>query len=586
MRAVAASLLAALVAMTAACGQDEEELDTIRLQLKGEARSQFMGFYVALAEGYYEREGLQVEILPATPGLSPLETLADGLADVAVDWLPVALSARGRGLPMVNVAQLFQHSGLVLICHKDRGIVAPENLRGRRVAVAGAGDQIPLLNWMASLGVSTDGGPDGLTLVPLRDNLALYTTGEVDCIQAMSYHAYWQLLLAGSRIGDMSIFRYENFDFDLLEDGLYVDERRLDDPAFRDALVRFVRASLAGWKRALRQPLHAALVVTHMAPETSMELQSHMAEEVAKLVGDPATLGLLDLRTFDHTVAQIAAIKGEHVSALTGSPWTHAIWEEATGQGGGLFSRETLYRLDQILASPWFYVLDLVGTVAFAIAGFMRARERLYDLWGAFMLTLLPAVGGGTLRDVLVGGTRHPPFIFNDPIYIYIVIAVVVFGSLASYFAIFPRAIRQQFGRILLITDTIGLAAFTVIGAKVAIVAGLDWFWIPVCAALTCAGGGMLLDVVTGREPRTFKGEPYEEMAIVGGLLLIVLLALADWVPFVTDYLVASIVVVLVFVFCLRMAAVKSGYRTPLLGAHRRLRGFREPAAPKPVPAA
>src|SRR5690606_26712935 len=126
------------------------------------------------------------------------------------------------------------------------------------------------------------------------------------------------------------------------------------------------------------------------------------------------------------------------------------------------------------------------------------------------------------------GGDRYPPFILNDPNYIYIVLSVVILGTLVSRLAPDRLIDSRRFDGIMVVFDTIGMAAFTVIGAKVAVLANLDWIWVPICAALTCAGGGMLLDIVTGREPRTFLGEPYEEVAIVGGLLMCAGLMLAD----------------------------------------------------------
>ena len=78
----------------------------------------------------------------------------------------------------------------------------------------------------------------------------------------------------------------------------------------------------------------------------------------------------------------------------------------------------------------------------------------------------------------------------------------------------------KGFNQVLGLCDSVGLATFTIIGAQVALEADLNWWWMAICAALTCAGGGMLLDVVTGREPRTFQGEPYEEIAVFGALVL------------------------------------------------------------------
>jgi NitT/TauT family transport system substrate-binding protein len=99
-------------------------------------------------------------------------------------------------------------------------------------------------------------------------------------------------------------------------------------------------------------------------------------------------------------------------------------------------------------------------------------------------------------------------------------------------------------------------------------------FWVPFCAALTCAGGGMLLDIVTGREPRTFKGEPYEELAVAGAFVLLLCLEVADIFEHQAWIVTASIVVTLVFIFVLRLVVVKTGWRTYRLhGVPRRRRG-------------
>jgi uncharacterized membrane protein YeiH len=186
---------------------------------------------------------------------------------------------------------------------------------------------------------------------------------------------------------------------------------------------------------------------------------------------------------------------------------------------------------------------------------------------------MLPAVGGGTLRDLLVGGDRHPPFIFQDPTYIYIVLEIVAVGTLLSRLTSDRIIGSRAFDRSLTVFDTIGLATFAIIGAKVALVADLSWFWIPFCAALTCAGGGMLLDVVTGREPRTFQGEPYEEIAILGGFILMLGLEVADAFEHAAWMVTAAIVVALVSVFAIRLVVVRTGWRSYRLGGTSHLQG-------------
>jgi len=575
-RVALAGAVALLATMTSAHAQDDG-LETFRLQLRWLPQAQFMGFYVAQAEGLYEREGLRVEILPGGDDVNANEVMRDGRADAMIGWLPAALEARRDGLPLINIAQILQRSGLSLVCERDRGIHRPGDLSGRTASAWFSGSEISLIAWAGALGLDivdgeSDPNPGSLAIRPQGGDLEAFIAGEVDCVSVMTYNEYWELLGLGERISDMTVFRYEDLGFGLLEDGIYVDARRLEDPAFEDLATRFLRASLAGWRRAVEQPTAAALIVTHAMQggggDDADERQVHMAQEIASLVGDPATIGLLDLKDFDRTLALLTAGGKGDVVGLPGRAWTHKLWEIASDNQDSIFSRETLYQLGIVVASPWFYALDLIGTAAFGLAGFLRARERRYDLWGALILTMLPAVGGGTLRDLLVGGERYPPFIFQDPVYLYIVFAVVILGSLATRFIVFPGFMRRQFDRSLLIADTIGLVSFTVIGAKIAIIANLDWFWIPICSALTCAGGGMLLDVVTGREPRTFKGEPYEELAVCGGFLMIVLLLFADRFEHVDRYIAVTIVLVMAVLFALRILIVRRGWRMPLLAGH------------------
>jgi NitT/TauT family transport system substrate-binding protein len=109
----------ALLTATAAYAADE-----VRLQLQWVTQAQFAGYYVALDKGYYDAEDLDVSILPGGPDIAPPQVLAGGGADAMLNWMPSALAARERGLPVVNIAQPFKSSGLMLTCWKDTGIQA------------------------------------------------------------------------------------------------------------------------------------------------------------------------------------------------------------------------------------------------------------------------------------------------------------------------------------------------------------------------------------------------------------------------------------------------------------------------------
>ena len=96
--------------------------DDVTLQLKWVTQAQFAGYYVAAAKGFYEEEGLNVTILPGGPDVAPTQVIAGGGADVVIDWMPSALAAREKGLALVNIAQPFKSSGMMLTCLKESGV--------------------------------------------------------------------------------------------------------------------------------------------------------------------------------------------------------------------------------------------------------------------------------------------------------------------------------------------------------------------------------------------------------------------------------------------------------------------------------
>jgi uncharacterized membrane protein YeiH len=230
-----------------------------------------------------------------------------------------------------------------------------------------------------------------------------------------------------------------------------------------------------------------------------------------------------------------------------------------------LASGETLAIVEAMVAASWFYYLDLLGTFAFAVSGAIKAYKLDYDYFGTFLLVALPAVGGGTLRDVVVGGQRHPPFIFRDSTYLYIVLGVVFAAIVASrYWRVGGRS-RDVLNGALALFDTVGVAAFTVIGAKVALAAGLDWFWAPLLAALTCSGGGVISNIVTVHESEVLKGELYEEVAAAGGLFLAIGYAVAHLSPAPHLFMAVVVLATLLGTFGVRLWVIRSGAVCPTL---------------------
>ena len=213
-----------------------EAADKVTLQLKWVTQAQFAGYYVAKAKGFYDEAGLDVTINPGGPDIAPPQVIAGGGADVIVDWMPSALASREKGVPLVNIAQPFKRSGMMLTCRKDTGITKPEDFRGKTLGVWFYGNEYPFLSWMAKLGIPTDGSAKGVKVLKQGFNVDPLLQKQADCISTMTYNEYWQVIDAGIKPEDLIVFKYEDQGVATLEDGLYVSEANLKDQAFVDKI--------------------------------------------------------------------------------------------------------------------------------------------------------------------------------------------------------------------------------------------------------------------------------------------------------------------------------------------------------------
>jgi NitT/TauT family transport system substrate-binding protein len=326
---------AAAIAAVLGIGSAAEAADELTLQLKWVTQSQFAGYYVAKDKGFYEEAGLEVTIKPGGPDINPSQVIAGGGADVVIDWMPSALATREKGVPLVNIAQPFQKSGMMLTCRKETGIKSPADFKGRTLGVWFGGNEYPFLSWMSKLGLSTSGGGDGVTVLKQGFNVDPLLQKQADCISTMTYNEYWQVIDAGIPAEELVVFKYEDQGVATLEDGIYTLESSLKEQAMVDKLARFVKASMRGWEWAVKNPDEAAEIVLEN-DETGAQTEKHqkrMMGEIAKLVGEnPKGTGWLDPEDYDRTVKIL--LSGQSDPVITKEPqgaWTHEIMEKAQG---------------------------------------------------------------------------------------------------------------------------------------------------------------------------------------------------------------------------------------------------------------
>ena len=319
--------LGAIAAFTASIAT---AADDVTIQLKYVTQTQFAGYYVAQDKGFYEAEGLNVTIKAGGPDIGPMSVLAGGGADVAVDWMPSALAAREQGFANVNIAQPFARSGLMLVCRKDRGVNSVADLKGKNLYVWYYGNEWPFLSWMNKLGLATDGSASGVSVFRQGWDILPLTTGDANCVSAMSYNEYWLILDAGLKPEELTVFRYEDEGVATLEDGLYVKEENLSDPAFVDRMVRFVRASMKGWKYAENNTAEAAQIVVDNDDSGSqrLDLNTIQMSEIAKLTA--GSNGALSEADFNRTVSSLMTGGSDPViTKMPSGAWTHVITNAA-----------------------------------------------------------------------------------------------------------------------------------------------------------------------------------------------------------------------------------------------------------------
>ena len=316
-------------------GSAAQAADKFTVQLKWLPQAQFAGYYVAQAKGFYKDADLDVTIKPGGPDIAPPQVLAANGADVAVDWMPSALAAREAGAPLVNIAQIFNRSGMMLTCKKASGVATPKDFKGKTLGVWFGGNEYPFLAWMSILKLSTEGANPDVKVLKQGFNVDPLLQNQAACISTMIYNEYWQVVDAGVKPDQLVTFFYEDMGVAMLEDGLYALAPKLKDPAFVAKAARFVKASVKGWEYALKNPDEAVKIVlaNDASGGSTAAIQKRQLENVAKLITTAGTpnMGKLDPAAYQRTVKVL--LSGGSTPVIKKDPgadaWTHDVWNKA-----------------------------------------------------------------------------------------------------------------------------------------------------------------------------------------------------------------------------------------------------------------
>jgi len=283
-------LAAAIIASSAGlCPAGETNLEPVTFLPHWIPQAQFAGFYMAREKGIYAKYGLDVNILRGGPQAPSLACLASGKVDFASGFLSSAVEMRDKGVPILNLAQLGQHSGLRLIARKSSGIRTPGDLDGKKVSL-----------WR-DFSVQPNALFRKHNVKPEIDvqgpYMEMFLRGAVDVASAMSYNEYHLAINSGIDEEDLTVISFEKDGLDFPEDGIYCLESTAKGRA--DVCARFVRASIEGWEYVLANMDESLVTVMRILKEhhvrTNRAHQRWMLKHICLLMREPGESGPLGI---------------------------------------------------------------------------------------------------------------------------------------------------------------------------------------------------------------------------------------------------------------------------------------------------
>jgi NitT/TauT family transport system substrate-binding protein len=323
--AAAIAVSTALLALTA-CGGGQPSSNAsgsasvvepveVKLQLQWVAQAQFAGYYAAVDQGYYEAEGLDVDIVEGGPDIVPQDVLSAGDVDYAISWVPKVLGSIEKGAKITNVAQIFERSATTQISFKEKGITQPAQLAAKKVGSWGFGNEWELFAGMQKAGVNLA----DIKLIQQAFDMNGFLSGDIDAAQAMTYNEYAQVLETKNpktgqlyQPSELNVIDWNSVGTAMLQDAIWANSDQLGDAAYQDRTTKFIKASIKGWIYARDNPDEAAKIVTAAGSQLGESHQLWMTNEINKLIWPSgAGIGKIDDAAWKQTVDIALGTKNE-----------------------------------------------------------------------------------------------------------------------------------------------------------------------------------------------------------------------------------------------------------------------------------
>jgi NitT/TauT family transport system substrate-binding protein len=308
-----------MLVMALSVGAGAQELVPVRLQLQWVAQSQFAGYYAAVAQGFYEAEGLDVTILEGAVEIVPQQVVASGGAEFGIAWVPKVLESREAGADLVNIAQIFQRSGTLEVSFVEAGIESVEDLAGKRVGTWGFGNEHELFAALRGAGIDPEDS-SAVTIVQQPFDMSLLINGEVDAAQAMTYNEYAQVLeQVNPETGELfqpeelNVINFNDVGTAMLQDHIFADAEWLAAEGNEEVAIKFIKASIKGWLFCRDNFDECVEIVLDNGPTLGEGHMRWQLNEINRLIWPSAAgIGVMDEEQWAQTVA--VAIEGAVIS--------------------------------------------------------------------------------------------------------------------------------------------------------------------------------------------------------------------------------------------------------------------------------
>ncbi len=306
-----------LVVAATACARNPSTLNNpdsggnrqVRLQLKWVTQAQFAGYYAAAELGFYKKEGLDVQLLQGGPDITPEQVVNNGGAEFGLNFLPSLLTSREQGMDLVNIAQVFERSGLLEVQWKDSGIKTLPDLKGKQVGVWCCGNQYEVFAalWKNGLEPNKD-----VTIVDQPFDMHQLLSRQVDSAAAMTYNELAQMLEQQDpktgrlfTLDQLNTISMEQAGTGMLEDGIFVRSDWIKSTKNQDTAKKFLRASFLGWMYCRDHQVECVQFVIKNGSSLGFGHQAWQMNEINALAwpAAPNGIGVMDAAAFQRTAA-------------------------------------------------------------------------------------------------------------------------------------------------------------------------------------------------------------------------------------------------------------------------------------------